>query len=182
MIDYLFYSEAQRAANRAAESHASEPPAGSDSPSQEKSTRKQIRARYVDLRQRLFQSAPPSTTWDLSHADLSGADQSPRAREQMQGWNDLRLTPWLGISMLCTADIFAPFAAPGSFRAVGYVPGTLEYLGVAAAAVYCSSLLWWLYGRVDSRRFPAKNYGDLMGRYCGEPTRLVVTGLSFLHM
>ena len=49
-------------------------------------------------------------------------------------------------------------------------------------AFYCGGLLWWLYVKMDSDRFPVKSYSDISERVAGKFMRLFVTWLVFIHM
>ncbi|KAH8817479.1 oligopeptide transporter protein [Xylogone sp. PMI_703] len=102
--------------------------------------------------------------------------------EKVNAWKELRQSSWLGAFYLCTTDILGPFNAPYAFRQNGYVPGILLYIFMGAAAFYCGALLWWLYVKLDSDRFPVKSYGDITDRVVGKPLRFFVTWLVFLHM
>lgn len=53
---------------------------------------------------------------------------------------------------------------------------------MGAAAFYCGGLLWWLYIKLDSDRFPVKSYSDIAERVVGRPLRIFVTWLVFIHM
>ncbi len=102
--------------------------------------------------------------------------------ERVQAWRALRQSSWAGAFYLCTTDILGPFNAPYAFRQNGYVPGCLLYVFMGAVAFYCGGLLWWLYVKLDSDRFPVKSYSDITERVAGKPLRLFVTWLIFIHM
>lgn len=102
--------------------------------------------------------------------------------DKVNAWRALRQSSWAGAFYLCTTDILGPFNAPYAFRQNGYVPGILLYIFMGAAAFYCGGLLWWLYVKLDSDRFPVKSYSDITERVAGRPLRLFVTWLVFIHM
>jgi Transmembrane amino acid transporter protein len=102
--------------------------------------------------------------------------------EKVQAWRALRLSSWAGAFYLCTTDIIGPFNAPYAFRQNGYVPGSLLYVFMGAAAFYGGGLIWWLYVKLDSDRFPVKSYSDITERIAGKQLRFFVTWLIFLHM
>lgn len=102
--------------------------------------------------------------------------------EKVNAWRALRQASWAGAFYLCTTDILGPFNAPYAFRQNGYVPGTLLYVFMGAAAFYCGGLLWWLYVKLDSDRFAVKSYSDIAERVVGRPFRIFVTWLVFIHM
>jgi hypothetical protein len=49
-------------------------------------------------------------------------------------------------------------------------------------AFYCGALIWWLYIKLDSDRYPVKSYSDITERVGGRAFRLFVTWLVFIHM
>ncbi|KAF2147650.1 oligopeptide transporter protein [Myriangium duriaei CBS 260.36] len=102
--------------------------------------------------------------------------------EKVQAWRALRQASWAGAFYLCTTDILGPFNAPYAFRQNGYIPGTLLYVFMGTMAFYCGGLLWWLYIKLDSDRFPVKSYSDITERTAGRPMRVLVTWLVFIHM
>ena len=102
--------------------------------------------------------------------------------EKIYAWRALRQSSWAGAFYLCTTDILGPFNAPYAFRQNGYVGGSLLYIFMGAAAFYCGGLIWWLYVKLDSDRFPVKSYSDLTERVAGKTLRFFVTWLVFLHM
>ena len=53
---------------------------------------------------------------------------------------------------------------------------------MGGVAFYCGGLLWWLYVKLDSDRFPVKSYSDITERIAGKPFRFFVTWLVFIHM
>ena len=101
---------------------------------------------------------------------------------KVQAWRALRQSSWPGAFYLCTTHILGPFNAPYAFRQNGCVPGCLLYVLMGGAAFYCGGLLWWLYVKLDSDRFPVKSYSDITERVAGKPLRLFVTWLVFIHM
>ena len=81
-----------------------------------------------------------------------------------------------------TTDILGPFNAPYAIRQNGCVPGTLLYVFMGGVAFYCGGLIWWLYVKLDSDRFPVKSYSDITERTAGRWMRYLVTWLVFIHM
>ncbi|KAF2100592.1 oligopeptide transporter protein [Rhizodiscina lignyota] len=100
---------------------------------------------------------------------------------KVQSWRVLRRASWLAAFYLCTTDILGPFNAPYAFRQNGYVPGVLLYVFMGGMAFYCGALLWWLYVKLDSDRFPVKSYSDITDRVAGRYFRLFVTWLLTMH-
>lgn len=78
---------------------------------------------------------------------------SPLDIEKVNAWRALRQSSWAGAFYLCTTDIIGPFNAPFAFRQNGYVPGTLLYVFMGAAAFYCGGLLWFLYVKLECAPF-----------------------------
>lgn len=102
--------------------------------------------------------------------------------DKVNAWRALRQATWRGAFYLCTTDILGPFNAPYAFRVNGYVPGVLLYVFMGALAFYSGGLLWWLYVKLDSDRFPVKSYSDICERVAGKYMRILVTWLVFIHM
>ncbi|KAL9094302.1 MAG: hypothetical protein Q9165_003442 [Trypethelium subeluteriae] len=132
--------------------------------------------------QQIFAGRLPqeSTQESGSNAQTEGLTQDEVDR--VNAWRALRQSTWYGALWLCTTDILGPFNAPYAFRQNGYVPGTLLFVFMGAVAFYCGALLWWLYVKLDSDRFPVKSYSDITERVAGKAMRLLVTWLVFIHM
>jgi len=125
------------------------------------------------------------TAWDpksTTNSDAQIEGLSDFEVDRVNAWRALRQSSWAGAFYLCTTDILGPFNAPYAIRQNGYVPGTLLYVFMGAAAFYCGGLIWWLYVKLDSDRFPVKSYSDLTERVAGKTLRVLVTWLVFLHM
>lgn len=116
------------------------------------------------------------------HDDTQMTGLSDLETQKLNAWRAIRQASWAQAFYLCTTDILGPFNAPYAFRQNGYVPGTLLYVFMGAVAFYCGGLLWWLYVKLDSDRFPVKSYGDITERVAGRYLRLFVTWLVFIHM
>lgn len=136
---------------------------------------------------RLFQLARGILPFDSDVSSVNGRAQQTTGLtdlevEKVNAWRALRQASWAGAFYLCTTDILGPFNAPYAFRQNGYVPGTLLYVFMGGTAFYCGGLLWWLYVKLDSDRFPVKSYSDITERTAGKPVRFLVTWLVFIHM
>ncbi|GAB7342548.1 hypothetical protein MBLNU457_g0726t1 [Dothideomycetes sp. NU457] len=161
--DYIFYAEAQRAQDRLSDAKTS----------------RGVAEKLHDFARGLLPvAADPSTVG--SQEQVSGLGDLEI--EKVNAWRALRQASWGGAFYLCTTDILGPFNAPYAFRQNGYVPGTLLYVFMGGLAFYCGGLLWWLYVKLDSDRFPVKSYSDITERTAGKPMRLLVTWLVFIHM
>ncbi|KAL9109081.1 MAG: hypothetical protein Q9227_006172 [Pyrenula ochraceoflavens] len=158
--DYVFFAEAQRALERIEDLKVS----------------RSIGDKCLQFTSGLLES-DSSTSRHLQTEGLSDADV-----DKVNAWRALRQSSWAGAFYLCTTDILGPFNAPYAFRQNGYVPGVLLYVCMGACAFYCGALLWWLYVKLDSDRFPVKSYSDITERVAGKPLRIFVTWLVFIHM
>lgn len=159
--DFVFFAAAQREADREADS-----------------TKKPS----LQDRLQLFTSRVMPVSFDLKSADHQTEGLSSLDVDKVNAWRALRQSSWAGAFYLCTTDIIGPFNAPYAFRQNGYVPGVLLYVFMGAAAFYCGGLLWWLYVKLDSDRFPVKSYSDITERVAGKQLRFFVTWLVFIHM
>ncbi|KAK3068342.1 hypothetical protein LTR53_014175 [Teratosphaeriaceae sp. CCFEE 6253] len=162
--DYVFYAELQRASDNATDDK-----------------------RKANIGDRLYQIARGILPLDYDLSSSTAVEEQTRSlsaleEEKVNAWRALRQASWAGAFYLCTTDILGPFNAPYAFRANGYVPGTLLYVFMGGMAFYCGGLLWWLYVKLDSDRFPVKSYSDITERTAGKYMRVLVTWLVFIHM
>jgi len=119
----------------------------------------------------------------VSHSDdLQIIGLAPRQIEKVETWRTLRQASWILAFYLCTTDILVPFNAPYAFRQNGYVPVVLLYVFMGGMVYYFGALLWWLYVKLDSSRYPVKSYRDITERVAGRYFRRFVTWLVFIHM
>ncbi|KDQ54670.1 hypothetical protein JAAARDRAFT_60621 [Jaapia argillacea MUCL 33604] len=79
----------------------------------------------------------------------------------------LRTAGWVSVFYLITTDVLGPFNAPYAFSQVGYAPGVILYLIMGAVACYTGLILWHLFLKLDSDRYPIKTYADLAERIFG---------------
>lgn len=110
------------------------------------------------------------------------ADLSEDARERINARRALRQASWAAVFYLITTDILGPFNAPYAIASVGYVPGILLYFFMGAIAAYTGLVLWQLYVKLDSPRYPIKTYGDLADRIFGPWARNLCTILQSLQL
>ena len=139
----------------------------------------------VGLAHRLQQLCAGLLPYNSAQGRVGGEQTSGLNQDELErvnAWRALRQSTWYGALWLCTTDILGPFNAPYAFRQNGYVPGTLLYVFMGGVAFYCGALLWWLYVKLDSDRFPVKSYSDITERVAGKWMRLFVTWLVFIHM
>jgi hypothetical protein len=109
----------------------------------------------------------------------------PPTEEQLEQENAsraLRLASWASIFYLITTDILGPFNAPYAISLVGWVPGIVLYAVMGVLAAYTGLILWRLFVRLDSVRYPLKSYSDIAERIYGKPARHVCTVLQSIQL
>ncbi|CAN6674892.1 hypothetical protein TRVA0_070S00430 [Trichomonascus vanleenenianus] len=94
----------------------------------------------------------------------------------------LRNATWLSVFYLITTDILGPTSAPYAVSQLGYVPGSLIFFLLGAAAAYTGYSLWKQFLALDSFRYPLRNYGDIVGRVFGKKVRYAVDFLQALQL
>ncbi|KAF8435462.1 transmembrane amino acid transporter protein-domain-containing protein [Boletus edulis BED1] len=94
----------------------------------------------------------------------------------------LRTATWGAIFYLITTDILGPYSAPYAFAQVGYGPGVACFVVFGVMAAYSGVLLWHMYLKLDSDRFPLKSFGDLGHRIFGNWFRIVCHVLQSLQL
>ncbi|KAG6900814.1 hypothetical protein C0993_000133 [Termitomyces sp. T159_Od127] len=103
--------------------------------------------------------------------DLSVIEDS----EKVNAFRALRTASWASVFYLITTDILGPFNAPYAISQVGWVPGIILYFIMGVAALYCGLILWRLFIRLDSPKYPLKTYADIAERLLGRSARHVGT-------
>jgi len=140
----------------------------------------------VDVRDAVFSNSIPMT-----------ADQEERATASRA----LRQAGWASIFYLITTDILGPFNAPYAISQVGWVPGTsypclkrgwslkissmsgiILYFFMGIIALYTGLILWRLFVRMDSIRYPVQTYADIAERIFGKWARYLVNVLQSLQL
>ncbi|KNZ72606.1 N amino acid transport system protein [Termitomyces sp. J132] len=101
----------------------------------------------------------------------------------------MRAASWSSIFYLITTDILGPFNAPFAISQVGWVPGIVLYcvnalsiILVGLAALYCGLILWRLFIRLDSQKYPVRTYADIAERLLGNGARHVCTVLQTIQL
>ncbi|CAK5267813.1 unnamed protein product [Mycena citricolor] len=94
----------------------------------------------------------------------------------------LRLASWSSVFYLITTDILGPFNAPFAISQVGWVPGIILYFIMGLVALYTGLILWRLFVRLDSLRYPVLSYADLAERIFGTWARRVSLVLQSLQL
>jgi hypothetical protein len=110
-------------------------------------------------------------------------------QERMEATRALRIASWISIFFLLTTDMAGPVTAPYAISQVGWVPGVIlsviccvcplsrrfaAYLSpppVGILSSYSGVLLWGLFIRLDSLRYPLKTYADVADRILGGSAR-----------
>ncbi|KZP01571.1 hypothetical protein CALVIDRAFT_508168 [Calocera viscosa TUFC12733] len=111
---------------------------------------------------------------------LQGLD--PHEQELLTARRALRTASWAAVFYLITTDILGPFNAAFAISQVGYVPGVILYFVMGAVACYTGLLLWYLFCRLDSDRFPVRTYGDLAQTIYGPWARHMCTVLQSIQL
>ncbi|KAJ7281484.1 transmembrane amino acid transporter protein-domain-containing protein [Mycena rebaudengoi] len=117
--------------------------------------------------------------------DVSAHRQSHREvtlSEKETASRALRLASWSSVFYLITTDILGPFNAPFAISQVGWVPGSLLYFFMGLIALYTGLLLWRLFIRLDSLRYPVRTYADIVERIFGLWARRVCIILQSVQL
>jgi len=81
--------------------------------------------------------------------------------------------PLIGLTSLTSgADILGPYSTPFAFAQVGYGPGVACFVVFGVMAAYSGLLLWHMFLKLDSDRFPLRSFGDLAYRIYGSWFRI----------
>lgn len=91
--------------------------------------------------------------------------------EKERAYRLLRVTSWQAVFYLITTDILGFSTAPQTFNELGYGPGVLAYALFYVLAVVAGQIIWKLYCRLDSSKYPVKCYADLGERIFGRKVR-----------
>ncbi|EJD50782.1 hypothetical protein AURDEDRAFT_159929 [Auricularia subglabra TFB-10046 SS5] len=102
--------------------------------------------------------------------------------EKINARRMLRVASWWSIFFLITTDILGPFNAPFAFASVGFVPGAILYFFMFVAATWTGALLWYMFIKLDSDRYPVRTYADLAERIFGRWARHCCTVLQSIQL
>ncbi|KAG8215668.1 transmembrane amino acid transporter protein-domain-containing protein [Butyriboletus roseoflavus] len=94
----------------------------------------------------------------------------------------LRTASWGAVFYLITTDILGPYTTPFAFAQVGYGPGVACFVVFGVMAAYSGLLLWHLFLKLDSERFPLRSFGDLGYRIYGSWFRILCNVLQSLQL
>jgi hypothetical protein len=128
---------------------------------------------------------------------------SPDEQERMGATRALRITSWISVFFLLTTDMTGAIFVPYGISQVGWVPGAIFFtlrcvcsLLVASSlrrlfiilflvcilSTYTGILLWSLFLRLDSLRYPLKTYGDVAERIFGRFARYICNFLQSIQL
>ncbi|KAF8635158.1 hypothetical protein AX15_000500 [Amanita polypyramis BW_CC] len=107
---------------------------------------------------------------------------TPDEMERANASRALRIASWTSVFYLITTDILGPFNAPYAISQVGWVPGILLYFFMGIMATYSGLILWKLFLRLDSFRYPLRTYADIAERIYGKSARHICTFLQTLQL
>lgn len=116
------------------------------------------------------------------HEALANESMTPTETERVNALRALKSASWASVFYLITTDILGPFNAPYAISQVGWVPGIVLYFFMGVAALYTGLILWRLFIRLDSIKYPLKSYADIAERIYGRTARHVCTVLSSLQL
>ncbi|KAF8722745.1 hypothetical protein AX14_009564 [Amanita brunnescens Koide BX004] len=92
---------------------------------------------------------------------------TPDQQERSEAARALRIASWMSVFFLLTTDIVGPFTAPFAISQVGWVPGIILFIILGILSSYSGILIWALFVRLDSLRYPLKTYADIADRIYG---------------
>ncbi|KAF9439890.1 hypothetical protein P691DRAFT_780179, partial [Macrolepiota fuliginosa MF-IS2] len=168
--EYLHYAALQRHA----ESIVNEPTDASPSNTLQTERKKEWFNRISDYKGANVNTDP--------HQGYPEIPMSPEEEERAAASRSMRLASWASVFYLITTDILGPFNAPFAISQVGWVPGILLYFFMAAIALYTGIILWRLFVRLDSLRYPLRTYSDIVERIYGKRARQVTSFLQNLQL
>ena len=118
---------------------------------------------------------------DIHSMEIDSNPSKPANGEETSN-KSLRNATWLSCFFLITTDILGPTSAPWAMAQLGYVPGTLIYLGLGGIALYTGILLWRMYLRLDNENHRILNYSDLVQRIFGARARHATNILQSIQL
>lgn len=124
------------------------------------------------------------TTADMTitapHGDDGGMSHIPGVTET--SYRLMRVASWQIVFYLITTDILGFSSAPYAFQQLGYGPGVLVYTFFFLLAFAGGQVLWRLYMKLDSERYPVTCYADLGERTFGKAVRHAFNILQSLQL
>ena len=126
---------------------------------------------------------------------------SPDERERMEATRALRITSWISVFYLLTTDMAGSIFVPYAISQVGWVPGAIIFTFrcvcspvvasslihrpiflVGILSTYSGILIWSLFLRLDSLRYPLKTYADVAERIFGRFARHICNLLQSIQL
>ncbi|KIJ45773.1 hypothetical protein M422DRAFT_166077 [Sphaerobolus stellatus SS14] len=134
---------------------------------------------------RLSEHKGPNVNVNVRH--ITPRKLTPDEEERENAARALRLAGWAAVFYLITTDILGPFNAPFAISQVGWVPGIyillfIDGFLVGLIALYTGLILWRLYIRLDSLRYPLRTYADIAERIFGKAARHTCTILQSVQL
>lgn len=95
---------------------------------------------------------------------------------------EFRTATTLSVFFIITTDILGPSNAPWAFAQLGYVPGSILYIGLGFIAAYTGWILYKLYLTLHSPTDPLKNFCDISLRIYGSHAYKATNVLQSLQL
>ncbi|KAG1745205.1 transmembrane amino acid transporter protein-domain-containing protein [Suillus lakei] len=149
-------------------------------------------SRWGGLISRTLKYSPESDMRSVASAHSDGKNVAPSseeggralvtAGEYRAASGALRTAKWGSVFYLITTDILGPYSTPWAFQQVGYGPGVACFFVFGIMAAYSGFLLWWMFLKLDSDRYPVKSFGELGQRIYGRWFRHVCNILQSIQL
>ncbi|KAG0697960.1 transmembrane amino acid transporter protein-domain-containing protein [Suillus ampliporus] len=127
-------------------------------------------------------SAPGSDEKKGAASSKQGGSALVTEGEYRAASGALRTATWGNVFYLITTDILGPYSTPWVFQQVGYGPGVACFFVFGIMAAYSGFLLWWMFLKLDSDRYPVKSFGELGQRIYGRWFRYVCNILQCVQL
>ncbi|KAF8722744.1 hypothetical protein AX14_009563 [Amanita brunnescens Koide BX004] len=88
-------------------------------------------------------------------------------KERVEATRALRIATWISVFFLLTTDMAGSVLVPYAISQVGWVPGIILFIFLGILSSYSGILIWTLFLRLDSLRYPLKTYADVAERIFG---------------
>jgi len=111
---------------------------------------------------------------DYPYANVPGVSET--------AYRLMRVASWQIVFYLITTDILGFSSAPYAFQQLGYGPGVLVYTFFFILAFCGGQVLWRLYLKLDSEKYPVTCYADLGERTYGKIVRHCFNILQSLQL
>ncbi|KAF8663537.1 hypothetical protein AX14_006857, partial [Amanita brunnescens Koide BX004] len=94
-------------------------------------------------------------------------------KERVEATRALRIATWVSVFFLLTTDMSGSILIPYAISQVGWVPGIILFIFLGILSSYSGILIWTLFLRLDSLRYPLKTYADVAERIFGRFARRI---------